>query len=160
MGNLQSFIFFPIKKPLQENHVLSSSKLQPTFLKYCLDEKQQSPPEMQNYISAIDLIIDLAAINRLSGDQDRAIAAAKALSFLLFESLGDYFSEEDELLYISEIYYDVFKELLQKNNCLFSNLFLSDEKTKIAIAALFAIIPERTCLSIPGHPPNPAFKMG
>ncbi len=152
MGNLVSFFSARKGGKLPQKSNASSNVLQPVFFKYCL-EQEQLPPEIDGYKNAIDLIIDLAAINRLSGDKDRAIAAAKALSCFLFESLGNYFSEEDELFYISEIYYDVFQELLQKNNCLFSNLFLSREKTKIAIAALFTIIPEQTCLSIPCHPP-------
>ena len=163
MGNLQSFSFFPIKKPSQESHGVSSNELQPAFLKYYLEEKQQSPPEMQNYISATDLVIDLAGRNRLAGGEERAIACAKKLSFWLFESMDDHFSAPEEIFYISKEYYEIFAKLLQKNHRIFPNFFLSEEKTGWAMADLCAIILKEEKLSyssMPYPPLDHAFTIG
>ncbi len=172
MGNLVSF--FPARKAeklsqtskvpsstlkSQESNA-SSNILPPALFKYHL-EQERLPPEVDGYKNAIDLVIDLAAINRLSGEQERAIAAAETLSFLLFESMGDYFSEKEKIFYISEAYYDEFKTLLQKSSCLFSNFFLTHEKTKMAITALFALIREQQEWLCPDIPTSDhIFKIG
>lgn len=152
MGNLQSFSFFPIKKLSQESHAFSSNELQPAFLKYYLEEKQQSPSELQNYISATDLVIDLAGRNRLPGGKERAIACAKKLSLWLFDSMGDHFSAPEEIFYISKEYYEIFATLLQKNHCIFQNFFLNEAKSELAIAELCAIILKEEKLSYSSMP--------
>jgi hypothetical protein len=162
MGNLQSFTFFPIKKPSQESHALSSNELQPAFLKYYLEENQQLPPEMQNYTSATDLVIDLAGRNRLAGDEERAIACAKSLSLWIFKSMDDHFSAPEEIFYISKEYYEIFATLLQKNHCIFPNFFLSEAKSELAIAELCAILLKEGKLSYSSmlYPPlDHAFKI-
>jgi hypothetical protein len=142
MGNLVSF--FPARKAenLSQESNTSSNRLQPVLFKYRLKE-EQLPPEVEGYKNAVELVTDLAAINRFSGEKKRVIDVAKALSLYLFEKLGDHFSETEEIFYISQTYYDVFGELLQQNQCLYPNLFLSYEKTNRAITALLAVIPEQ-----------------
>ncbi len=161
MGNLVSF--FPARKAenLSQESNTSSNRLQPVLLKYRL-EQEQLPPEVDGYKNAINLVIDLAAINKLPVEEDRVIDVAKALSLYLFEKWGDHFSETEEIFYISEKYYDVFGKLLQQNRCLFFNLFLSHERTNIAITALFAVIPEQQelpFLSMPHQTSDLTFEM-